>query len=71
MHKVKLKVAQNEKKTMWVFFFYKYDKFWSVLRDKKVDLKPLFSEECLTNQTEIQANSCIAGEPDVKNLSYL
>ena len=34
------------KKTTWVFFFYKYGKFWSVLLDKKVDLKPLFSEEC-------------------------
>ena len=34
------------KKTKWVFFFYKYSKFWSVLPDKKVDLKPLFSEEC-------------------------
>ena len=33
------------KKTMWVFFFYKYGKFWSILPDKKVDLKPLFSEE--------------------------
>ena len=33
------------KKTMWVFFFYKYGKFWSVLPDKKVDLKTLFSEE--------------------------
>ena len=31
---------------MWVFFFYKYSKFWSVLLDIKVDLKPLFSEEC-------------------------
>ena len=48
IHKVKLKNALNEKqKTMWVFFFYKYGKFWSILRDKKVDLKPLFSEEWL------------------------
>ena len=36
----------NNKKTTWVFSFYKYGKFWSVLLDKKVDLKPLFSEEC-------------------------
>ena len=34
---------------MRVFFFYKYDKFWSILPDKKVDLKPLFSEECLVS----------------------
>ena len=33
------------KKTMWDFYFYKYGKFCSVLQDKKVDLKPLFSEE--------------------------
>ena len=47
--KVKLRNARNEKqkKTMWVFFFYKYGKFWSVSLDKKVDLKPLFSEEWL------------------------
>ena len=47
IHKVKLKVAQNEKqkKTTWVFFFYDYSKFSSVSPDKKVDLKPLFSEE--------------------------
>ena len=33
IHKVKLKVAWNEKwkKTTWVFFFYKYGKFWRVL----------------------------------------
>ena len=37
----------KNKKTIWVFFFYKYGKFWSILRDKKVDLKPLFSEEWL------------------------
>ena len=48
IYKVKLKVALKwkTKKTMWVFFFYKYGKFWSILPDKKVDLKPLFSEEC-------------------------
>ena len=47
IHKVKLKVARNgkQKKTAWVIFFYKYGKFWSILTDKKVDLKPLFSEE--------------------------
>ena len=49
IHKVKLKNALNEKqkKTTWVFFFYKYTKFWSILPDKKVDLKPHFSEEWL------------------------
>ena len=47
IHKRKLKNALNEKqkKTTWVFFFYKYGKFWSVSPDKKVDLKTLFSEE--------------------------
>ena len=48
IHKVKLKVALHEKwkKTTWVFFFYKYGKFWSIPQEQKVDLKPLFSEEC-------------------------
>ena len=27
---------------MWVFIFYKYDKFWSILLEQKVELKPLF-----------------------------
>ena len=35
------------KKNTWVFLFHKYGKFWSVSLDKKVDLKPLFSEECI------------------------
>ena len=35
-------------KATWVFFFYKYGKFCSVLPNKKVVLKPLFSEECTT-----------------------
>ena len=50
IYKGELKNALNEKqkKTTWVFFYYKYGKFWSVLPDKKVDLKPLFSEECFT-----------------------
>ena len=49
----KLKVALNEKqnkKSTWVFFFYKYSKFWSVSPDKKVDLKPFFSEECTASE---------------------
>ena len=33
------------KKTMLVFFFYKYGKFWSILLEQKVERKPLFSEE--------------------------
>ena len=33
----------------WIFFFYKYSKFWSISSNKKVDLKPLFSEECDSN----------------------
>ena len=49
IHKVKLKIACNEKqkKTTWVFFIYKYGKFWRVLPEQKVDLKPLFSKECI------------------------
>ena len=49
IHKVKPKNAWNEKQkiTMWVFFFYKYGKFWSISLDKKVDLRPLFPEECI------------------------
>ena len=35
---------------MLVFFFYKYSKFWSISLDKKVDLKPLFSEEWYTKK---------------------
>ena len=36
IHKVKLKIAWNEKqkKTTWVFFIYKYDKFWRVLPEQ-------------------------------------
>ena len=51
IHKVKLKVARNEKRKKlptWVFFFYKYSKFWSVSLDKKVDLKPLFLKSGIT-----------------------
>ena len=29
----------------WVFFFYKYGKFWSISPEQKVELKSLFSEE--------------------------
>ena len=32
---------------IYVDIFYKYVKFWSISLDKKVDLKPLFSEECV------------------------
>ena len=45
IHKVKLKNALNEKRKKlltWVFFFYKYGRFWSVSPDKTIDLKPLF-----------------------------
>ena len=47
IHKVKPKVDQKwkVKKIAWVFFFYKYGKFWWVLLEQKVELKPLFSEE--------------------------
>ena len=45
---------------MWVFFFYKYGKFWSILPDKKVDLKPLFSEECLTKHDKVFSKNCNA-----------
>ena len=54
IHKGKLKNALNEKqkKTTLVFFFYKYGKFWSISPDKKVDLKPLFSEEWWGNKKQ-------------------
>ena len=38
-------LEMNNKTTENVFFFNKYGKFWSILPDKKVDLKPLFSKE--------------------------
>ena len=46
IHKVKLKNALPKWKTTWVFFFYKYGKFWSISPDKKVYL--FFSEEWYT-----------------------
>ena len=33
----------------WVFFLYKYGKFWSLSLEQKVELKPLFYEECHRN----------------------
>jgi len=30
------------KKTTWVFFFYKYGKFWSISPEQKIELKPFF-----------------------------
>ena len=35
---------------MWVFFFYEYGKFWSILGGQKVERKPLFFEVCIDNQ---------------------
>ena len=34
------------KKSIWVFFFHKHSKLWSVFLGQKVERKPLFSEEC-------------------------
>ena len=47
IHKIKLKVAWNEKrkKTAWVFLYIQYGKFWSVSPEQKIERKPLFSEE--------------------------
>ena len=42
----KIKLKERKKTTTWVFFFYKYGKFWSIPQEQKVDLKPLFSEKC-------------------------
>ena len=55
IHEVKLKNALNEKqkKTTWVFFFYKYGKFWSISWEQKVELKPLFSLEWYGTQCEL------------------
>ena len=38
------------KKTTWVFFFYKYGKFWSILGGQKDERKPLFFEVCHIDQ---------------------
>ena len=35
----------KNKKTTWIFFFYKYGKFWSISPEQKVERKPLLSEE--------------------------
>ena len=54
IHRVKLKVAQNEKqkKTVWVFFYYEYGKIWRILQEQKIEhifiaatelTKPIFS----------------------------
>ena len=47
IHKVKLKVARNEKRknTIWVFFFHKYGKFLSISLEQRIERKPLFSVE--------------------------
>ena len=47
IHKVKLKVVQNEKgkKTTWIVFLHKHSKLWKVSIGKKVERKTLFSEE--------------------------
>ena len=48
IHKVKMKVAQNEKrkKTTWVFFLHKYRKFWSVTSEFKLECKTFILEVC-------------------------
>ena len=48
-NKWKMKVSPNEKqkKTTWVFFFYKHSKFWSISLEDYVDQKPFISEEWL------------------------
>ena len=43
---------KNEK-TLWVFLFYKYGKFWSISPEQKVELKPFFSEECYGTQCKL------------------
>ena len=34
-------------KTMWVFLYIKYSKFWSISLEHFVERKPLISEECI------------------------
>ena len=48
IHKVKMKVAQNEKrkKTTWVFFLHKYRKFLSIFSEFKLELKLFNLEVC-------------------------
>ena len=63
------------KKTTWVFFFHKYSKFWSILLDKKVDLKLLFSEEgslnCSIFLNKIFYNRCIRISDHFSQLSHM
>ena len=51
IHNVKLKVAQNEKRKKLSVFSLSINiaNFEAFCMDKKVDLKPLFSEECMSN----------------------
>ena len=46
--KGKMKVAKNEKrkKNPWVFFLYKYSKFWSVFSEFKFERKLFILEVC-------------------------
>ena len=48
VHKVKLKVALNEKISTltWGFFLHKHSKLWSISLGQEVERKPLISEEC-------------------------
>ena len=48
IHKVKLKVARNEKrkKTTLVFFLHEHSKFWCIFLGEKVERTPLIFDEC-------------------------
>ena len=40
----------KKEKKLWVFFFHKYGKFWSILGGQKDERKPLFFEVCHIDQ---------------------
>ena len=48
-----MKVAQNEKKTTWIFFLHKYRKFWSVSSEFKLEHKIFILEVCSLNIQKI------------------
>ena len=44
----------------WVFFFYKYRKFWNISLEHKVERKPLFSEECFSIHISLQRSCSVS-----------
>ena len=47
IHKINIKITQNEiQKYTWVFFLYKYSKFWSISLEFKLENKSFLLEVC-------------------------